>query len=308
MAARRWYKGNTHTHTTYSDGDSPPEVVVDWYAEHGYDFLFLTDHNAVVPDDHLARLQRRGLAVYQGEEITMAAVHVNGLGLRRTILPGEPGSNLAEPYTDAGKSERVRWAVDQAQAQHGVAVVNHPFFADLSADDLLASGDFEAFEVANGHHSEGHRVGRGQPSTDMIWDRLLAAGRRVVGLAADDAHHFRSWGPRWANPGRGWIQVEAESPRLTDCLAALRGGRFYASTGLELADYRAGLREVVVALDGPLDGQELCIELVGDGGRILDGVEGAAARFAIAPSVGPYVRVRACSADGRQLWAQPQYL
>ena len=28
---RRWYKGNTHTHTTYSDGDSPPEVVVDWY-------------------------------------------------------------------------------------------------------------------------------------------------------------------------------------------------------------------------------------------------------------------------------------
>src|SRR3712207_9245256 len=87
MAAQRWLKGNTHTHTTYSDGDSPPEVVVDWYAEHGYDFLFLTDHNALIPDDHLAQLQRRGLAVWQGEEITMAAVHVNGLGLERVVLP-----------------------------------------------------------------------------------------------------------------------------------------------------------------------------------------------------------------------------
>ena len=32
-----WYKGNTHTHTVESDGDSPPEYVARWYKEHGYD-------------------------------------------------------------------------------------------------------------------------------------------------------------------------------------------------------------------------------------------------------------------------------
>lgn len=42
---KRWYKGNTHTHTLWSDGDAAPEVVVAWYKEHGYDFLCLSDHN-----------------------------------------------------------------------------------------------------------------------------------------------------------------------------------------------------------------------------------------------------------------------
>lgn len=41
----RWYKGNTHTHTLNSDGDSTPDEVVRWYREHGYHFLVLTDHN-----------------------------------------------------------------------------------------------------------------------------------------------------------------------------------------------------------------------------------------------------------------------
>ena len=40
-----WYKGNIHTHTTKSDGDADPEVVVNWFMEHGYDFLVLSDHN-----------------------------------------------------------------------------------------------------------------------------------------------------------------------------------------------------------------------------------------------------------------------
>ena len=41
----QWYKGNIHTHTFWSDGDDFPEMVVDWYKNHGYDFLVLSDHN-----------------------------------------------------------------------------------------------------------------------------------------------------------------------------------------------------------------------------------------------------------------------
>lgn len=40
-----WWKGNTHTHTWWSDGDSPPETVASWYRERGYHFLVLSDHN-----------------------------------------------------------------------------------------------------------------------------------------------------------------------------------------------------------------------------------------------------------------------
>ncbi len=43
----QWYKGNTHTHTWWSDGDSAPEMAVKWYKEHGYHFLVLSDHNVL---------------------------------------------------------------------------------------------------------------------------------------------------------------------------------------------------------------------------------------------------------------------
>ncbi|HSV99916.1 MAG TPA: hypothetical protein VLI39_07070 [Sedimentisphaerales bacterium] len=44
-AGARWWKGNLHTHTFWSDGDDFPEMVVQWYKDHGYHFLSLSDHN-----------------------------------------------------------------------------------------------------------------------------------------------------------------------------------------------------------------------------------------------------------------------
>ncbi len=46
-AEQRWWKGNTHTHTLWSDGDSAPELAARWYRERGYDFLVLSDHNVL---------------------------------------------------------------------------------------------------------------------------------------------------------------------------------------------------------------------------------------------------------------------
>ncbi len=45
--ALRWWKGNLHTHTLWSDGDDFPEMVADWYKQHGYQFLALSDHNVL---------------------------------------------------------------------------------------------------------------------------------------------------------------------------------------------------------------------------------------------------------------------
>ncbi|MFT7678368.1 MAG: hypothetical protein ACI8QC_002358 [Planctomycetota bacterium] len=45
--ATRFYKGNTHTHTLWSDGTAAPEHTVDWYAKRDYDFLVLSDHNTL---------------------------------------------------------------------------------------------------------------------------------------------------------------------------------------------------------------------------------------------------------------------
>jgi hypothetical protein len=48
--AARWWKGNLHTHSLWSDGDDYPEMIADWYKTRGYHFLALSDHNIL--SDH----------------------------------------------------------------------------------------------------------------------------------------------------------------------------------------------------------------------------------------------------------------
>ncbi|MDZ4849758.1 MAG: hypothetical protein SGI77_10715 [Pirellulaceae bacterium] len=43
----RWWKGNLHTHSLWSDGDDFPEMIAEWYESRGYNFLALSDHNVL---------------------------------------------------------------------------------------------------------------------------------------------------------------------------------------------------------------------------------------------------------------------
>lgn len=45
--ARKWYRGNMHTHSLWSDGDNFLENIALWYREKDYDFLVFTDHNTL---------------------------------------------------------------------------------------------------------------------------------------------------------------------------------------------------------------------------------------------------------------------
>ena len=47
----RWWKGNLHTHSFWSDGDDFPEMIAEWYKTNGYHFLALSDHNIVQQGD-----------------------------------------------------------------------------------------------------------------------------------------------------------------------------------------------------------------------------------------------------------------
>src|SRR5207302_10114096 len=49
--APRYWKGNLHTHSFWSDGDDFPEMIADWYKRHGYHFLTLSDHHVLSEGD-----------------------------------------------------------------------------------------------------------------------------------------------------------------------------------------------------------------------------------------------------------------
>ena len=59
---KQWYKGNTHTHSFWSDGNDFPEMIALWYRDRGYDFLVLSDHNVLSRGERwikLAEIERR---------------------------------------------------------------------------------------------------------------------------------------------------------------------------------------------------------------------------------------------------------
>src|SRR5947208_15910466 len=67
----RWFKGNLHTHSFWSDGNDYPEMIADWYRRHGYHFLALSDHNVLSQGPNWSsvyqankRAKQGGLALY----------------------------------------------------------------------------------------------------------------------------------------------------------------------------------------------------------------------------------------------------
>lgn len=63
-AQQRWLKGNLHTHSLWSDGDNFPELIMDWYKQHGYDFVALSDHNILAEGEKWVKIDSLLLTAY----------------------------------------------------------------------------------------------------------------------------------------------------------------------------------------------------------------------------------------------------
>ena len=310
----RWWKGNTHTHTLNSDGDSPPGEVSHWYRDHGYDFLVLTDHNYHTVVDELQRefdrevgqRKKEPFLLIPGEEVTdlfgdKAPIHVNALDSSRVIGP------------QGGETKREMLArnVDAIVAAGGVASLNHPnFYWALNAEDLAATQQLRHFEVYNGHPSVNNFGGGVYQSLDDLWDSILSSGKIIFGVAVDDAHDFQEWGPRQSNPGRGWIMVRAPELSRTAIREAFDKGDFYSSTGVTLATVeRASGKKGEGTLRVKIREDEMTAfttTFIGKGGVVLATTGEMEASYTLKPG-DLYVRARVFSSRGEYAWTQPLF-
>jgi hypothetical protein len=44
----QWFKGATHVHSLWSDGDAAPEHIIHWYKTRGWDFVCNSEHNTLM--------------------------------------------------------------------------------------------------------------------------------------------------------------------------------------------------------------------------------------------------------------------
>jgi hypothetical protein len=59
LPAQKWYKGNLHTHSLWSDGDDFPEMIIQWYKDHDYQFVAMSDHNTIASGEYWYKLKER---------------------------------------------------------------------------------------------------------------------------------------------------------------------------------------------------------------------------------------------------------
>jgi hypothetical protein len=298
----RWYKGNLHTHTLNSDGDSTPVEVATWYREHGYQFLALTDHNHLT---EIAGLNatlgaKEKFLLLPAEELTdqylKKPIHINALNLTKE-LQAQHGSSVANT---------IQRNVELIRGAKALPSINHPnFHWAITAQDMLGIKGLTHFEVYNGHPTVNNVGGGGSPSLDQMWDELLTAGQRLYGISVDDAHVFKRTGQEYSNPGRGWVVVRATELSAAAITEALERGDFYASSGVNLLDVQTTASEYRIEISARAT-EKFTTTFIGDGGKVL------ATNFATIPvykftGAEKYVRARIDSSFGLSAWTQPVF-
>lgn len=300
-AGTRWFKGNTHTHTLESDGDSPPEEVAAWYRDNGYNFLVLSDHNVRTDPQRYTELFTDEFILVAGEEVSSSydsrPVHINGIGINEVVV-----AQSADTMVDTIQSN-----IDAIREVEGAPHINHPNFGwAFGAEELAQVSNDRLLEIYNGHPSVHNDGGGDALGMEAVWDYLLTRGKRIYGVAVDDAHHFQSIGRDYANPGRGWVVVRARSLDPVSVVVALESGHFYASTGVELDDVVVTDRrlEVHITSRGSF---KYTTRFIGAGGKVL--LE-TGANPAVFELDGPEVYVRAVVRDsgGWRAWVQPAFV
>ncbi len=163
---RRLLRGDTHAHSSASDGAFSVDDLAVLARDEGLDFLFITDHNNVSSPSSY-----KGISVLPGVEWTHYQGHANFLG-NVTPLPGRYDKRSLPEATALMQS------VHDAGA---LVVLNHPFCPLVP---WLWGFDvpFDALEVWNGVMSE-----RNERAV-AYWHNELRAGKRIPALGGSDYH------------------------------------------------------------------------------------------------------------------------
>ncbi len=273
-----WLRGNLHAHTTLSDGEWQPEVVIAAYERLGYDFLALSDHDLLVPPGDYQALT--GITLIPADEVTSHGPHILAVQIQEVIVP------------HADRQE----AIDSIREQGGFAVLNHPSwqrqFQHFSQALMEQLSGYAGIEIYNGvvERLEGSALALDR------WDRLLGLGRQVWGYAHDDFH-------RPCDLARGWNRVQTTDRSVEGICEALRHGRFYASTGVDISHIR--VEENTIAITAP-NAQR--IRFVGGWGRELDYADAEQAAYTVQGDEEGYVRVECYGEGARAAWTQPFFL
>ena len=209
--SHNWYKGNTHLHSTASDGGKSFPELAELYHSVGYHFLFRTDHWVLsdVENDTVdyPLLWLDGVEL-DGKDHTGSDYHVACLG----------------KLSELSEEDGLKSALLSAREQHALVILAHPHWCGNSLEDVIRY-PFDGVEVYNHvcHWLNGKSNGL------VHWEAALQQDPNILAFAVDDGHHLDEHSV-WNG---GWIVVNAPECSRPAILTAIRRGNFYSSCGPE---------------------------------------------------------------------------
>jgi hypothetical protein len=295
-----WLRCALHAHTTNSDGDLPPDKLVQHFEWAGYDVLAITDHWVRTAE----RSTKRTLVIPSIELNAWCGgpehdAHVLALGVD------------ADPEIPENEFAPLQEVVSWIAAHGGVPYLAHTYWSGLRTDQWETCEGLLGIEVWN----SGCELEIGRGDSTIHWDEALERGRGFFALATDDSHH-----PGY-DSGFAWTMVRAAEKSQEAVLDALRTGSFYGSTGPEIRNVEVDEAAVVVECS-PAESVTL-VSRRARGARANAGrlgypknseiVERDAAGLITAarlecPYEVPYVRVEVADASGGRAWTNPIWL
>ena len=163
-------KGDTHLHTTHSDGWYSVEETIARARQDRLDYIFITDHNCMTSNASL--ISYPDIAVLPGVEITYYDGHYNLLGVQRPVKT-----------FFANTREEVLAIMQEGRNSGALSSINHPM--DIPCGWKFGLGEdvpMDLMEIWNGPYT---------PENDAavrFWHGELCKGRHLPVIGGSDAH------------------------------------------------------------------------------------------------------------------------
>ena len=210
------FKGDTHLHTTESDGLFTPIETVSAYYEAGFDYMAITDHHKYAGSAKMAATMdkiAKHFKVYPGEEVhnrEMGYFHIINLGASASvneIINADPdgvfekitqnASEIKKQYAlpdsiDEKEFAFRLWVSQKIREFGGLSVLCHPYWDAYGEynmqtpmlEFLLENGIFDAFEVVD----DDDHTGNGVNLQTAIYNKMRANGIKVPIVGSSDCH------------------------------------------------------------------------------------------------------------------------
>lgn len=201
-----WYRGDLHTHTHNSDGDSTPEALIRHAESIGLHYLAITDHNVWTAHRHTPDIETN-LLLIPGCEVTTYRGHWN--------VWGNPHWIDFRVMT----ADDMRRGIDDA-LEHGFLVsCNHPR-PHGPEWDFPSVNHTHCIEVWNGPWMLFNDVSL------SYWEGYLKQGRQITAVGGSDTHFLQQ--THHARPGTPTTVIYCPGdPSPAALINNLKRGRAY---------------------------------------------------------------------------------